>query len=60
MRSKDLFPIMKRLRNFKFKGNFHDMEDKINVFEDQGDFTSANERVDTKESEDLDGAGLEK
>lgn len=37
-RSKDLFPLgrlRRKLRNFKFRGNFHDMEDKIaTVFRD--------------------------
>lgn len=39
MRSKDIFPIGRlksKLRNFKFKGNFHDMDGKINMFDDDG------------------------
>ena len=36
MRSKDIFPesrLKGKLRDFKFKGNFHDMEGKINIFD---------------------------
>jgi hypothetical protein len=57
MRSKDIFPmgrLKSKLRNFKFKGNFHDMEQYINIFDDDA-FGLHNEenRIDTKESEEL-------
>lgn len=57
MRSKDIFPmgrLKEKLRNFKFKGNFHDMQDKIHVFDDHAyGMNGEEERLDTKESEKL-------
>jgi hypothetical protein len=57
MRSKDIFPLGRlksKLRSFKFRGNFHDMEDKINIFNDDAyQYHFEEDRIDTKESEEL-------
>lgn len=58
MRSKDIYPEgghhKEKHYTFTIKGNFHDMEDKINIF-NKGNHL-ANEKADEKEPKDLSSA----
>ena len=56
MRSKDIYPMGKLkegLRNFRFRGNFHDMEDRIKMFEEAFSFKppGARERIDLRDGD---------
>jgi|LauGreDrversion4_2_1035121.scaffolds.fasta_scaffold28589_2 hypothetical protein len=49
MRSKDLFPegwMRQKLRQFRFKGNFHDMDGVLNIFDDPPEYKSPTEGRD--------------
>ena len=69
VRSKDIFPlgrVKEKLKAFKFRGNFHDMESELKMFQDNGRKNSDEDPPDTKESDDEaegegnKGKGLEK
>ena len=53
MRSKDIFPqsrIKEKLKSFKVKGNFHDMEGKLNIFYNE-DVKPIEQRIEDKETD---------
>ena len=56
MRSKDIYPEgghhKEKHNSFKIKGNFHDMENKINIF-DKGNHLASGRADDSKEPKDL-------
>jgi hypothetical protein len=60
MRSKDIFPE-KRMKHqskpFKFKGNFHDMEDQLRIFDDDGRQLERNLRAYDNRDSDGDEGG---
>ena len=63
MRSKDIFPQKRtkgQTRPFKFKGNFHDMGDRIRIFDDDGHALERNLRMHDNRDSDGDDDGSPK